>query len=447
MIDLIRRAARSRSSARSSPARRRGPLRPPPRRLLDGHRHPGALSAGELGHPRGHGRDGARGDRRPVSWPRAPRSRRSRPSARRAVVRSGSRVAGGAVVSESVLLDGCTVGADAEIFGSILARRVEVGDGATVSAGSVIGERARVEAGRRGRRRGARRARRGGRAGGGGVIALEQIRALDPSGQLDDVLALPDHLRDALWRVESAGLEPAEARGLIVCGMGGSAIGGVLARAAMGDGLNLTMLDLPRLRAAAVDGARPRRPLLELLRRHRGDPRLLRGRRGGRRAPLRGHHRRRARRGRAQGRGAGDRPAGRAAAATRRRLRVHRRLRDRGADRRRAGDADGDRRCGRAPGGAPGRARRPRGRDRRAARRHRAADLRLRSHRPGRLPVEVRDQRERQAARVRAPAARARPQRDRRLDPGGDRRRSPPSSSPTATSIRASASAPSSPRS
>lgn len=56
------------------------------------------------------------------------------------------------------------------------------------------------------------------------------------------MLALPDHLRDALWRVESAGLEPEESSGLIVCGMGGSAIGGVLARAAIGDRLNLPML-------------------------------------------------------------------------------------------------------------------------------------------------------------------------------------------------------------
>ncbi len=72
--------------------------------------------------------------------------------------------------------------------------------------------------------------------------ALAPIREVDPSGQLDDVLGLPEHLRDALWRVESAGLEPAEARGLIVCGMGGSAIGGVLARAALGDVLALPML-------------------------------------------------------------------------------------------------------------------------------------------------------------------------------------------------------------
>ena len=74
------------------------------------------------------------------------------------------------------------------------------------------------------------------------MSGVEAIRAVDPSGQLDDVLSLPDHLRDALWRVESAGLEPTETRGLIVCGMGGSAIGGVLARAAIGDQLNLPML-------------------------------------------------------------------------------------------------------------------------------------------------------------------------------------------------------------
>jgi glucose/mannose-6-phosphate isomerase len=54
---------------------------------------------------------------------------------------------------------------------------------------------------------------------------------------LDDVLAIPDHLRDALWRVESARLEPAPAAGLIVCGMGGSAIGGDLAAAALGERL------------------------------------------------------------------------------------------------------------------------------------------------------------------------------------------------------------------
>jgi glucose/mannose-6-phosphate isomerase len=54
---------------------------------------------------------------------------------------------------------------------------------------------------------------------------------------LDDVLAIPDHLRDALWRVESARLERGESAGLLVCGMGGSAIGGDLAAAALGERL------------------------------------------------------------------------------------------------------------------------------------------------------------------------------------------------------------------
>jgi glucose/mannose-6-phosphate isomerase len=65
---------------------------------------------------------------------------------------------------------------------------------------------------------------------------LEGIRAVDPSGQLDDVLAVPEHLRDALWRFESAGMKlTGGAGGLVVCGMGGSAVGGLLARAALGD--------------------------------------------------------------------------------------------------------------------------------------------------------------------------------------------------------------------
>jgi glucose/mannose-6-phosphate isomerase len=54
---------------------------------------------------------------------------------------------------------------------------------------------------------------------------------------IEDVLGMPDQLRDALWRVESARLEPGEAAGLMVCGMGGSAIGADLAAAALGDRL------------------------------------------------------------------------------------------------------------------------------------------------------------------------------------------------------------------
>ncbi|MGN6276175.1 MAG: bifunctional phosphoglucose/phosphomannose isomerase [Solirubrobacterales bacterium] len=61
---------------------------------------------------------------------------------------------------------------------------------------------------------------------------------------IDDVLGLPDQLRDALWRIESARLEPADAAGLMVCGMGGSAIGGDLAAAALGDRLTKPLLSI-----------------------------------------------------------------------------------------------------------------------------------------------------------------------------------------------------------
>jgi glucose/mannose-6-phosphate isomerase len=62
------------------------------------------------------------------------------------------------------------------------------------------------------------------------------IEAVDASRQLDDILGMPEHLRDALWRVESASLRRQDAPGgFIVAGMGGSAIGGELAAAVLGD--------------------------------------------------------------------------------------------------------------------------------------------------------------------------------------------------------------------
>jgi len=67
-------------------------------------------------------------------------------------------------------------------------------------------------------------------------LSREQVARVDPSGQLGDVLALPDQLRDALWRAESAIMQDWDtSAGLVVAGMGGSAIGGALARAALGD--------------------------------------------------------------------------------------------------------------------------------------------------------------------------------------------------------------------
>jgi glucose/mannose-6-phosphate isomerase len=68
------------------------------------------------------------------------------------------------------------------------------------------------------------------------ALSREAIARVDSTGQLEDVLSLPEHLRDALWRVESAIMgEWDTSAGLVVAGMGGSAIGGALARAALGD--------------------------------------------------------------------------------------------------------------------------------------------------------------------------------------------------------------------
>ena len=67
-------------------------------------------------------------------------------------------------------------------------------------------------------------------------LTREAVERIDASRLIDDVLAMPEQLRDALWRVESASLVPHDAPGgLVIAGMGGSAIGGALARAALGD--------------------------------------------------------------------------------------------------------------------------------------------------------------------------------------------------------------------
>lgn len=67
-------------------------------------------------------------------------------------------------------------------------------------------------------------------------LSNESIEGVDASGMLGDVLAQPLQLGDALWRAQSAGIRPRDTpAGLVICGMGGSAIGGDLAIAALGD--------------------------------------------------------------------------------------------------------------------------------------------------------------------------------------------------------------------
>jgi glucose/mannose-6-phosphate isomerase len=66
------------------------------------------------------------------------------------------------------------------------------------------------------------------------ALDRQAVAAVDSTGQVDEILDLHVHLRDALWRVESAAIEPVDARGLVVAGMGGSAVGGRLALGAIG---------------------------------------------------------------------------------------------------------------------------------------------------------------------------------------------------------------------
>jgi glucose/mannose-6-phosphate isomerase len=68
------------------------------------------------------------------------------------------------------------------------------------------------------------------------------VAAVDSTGQVDEILDLSDHLQDALWRVESAGIAPVDAPGgMVVAGMGGSAVGGRLAAGAIGPRLRRPM--------------------------------------------------------------------------------------------------------------------------------------------------------------------------------------------------------------
>ncbi|CAA9522105.1 MAG: Glucose-6-phosphate isomerase, archaeal II / Mannose-6-phosphate isomerase, archaeal [uncultured Solirubrobacterales bacterium] len=70
---------------------------------------------------------------------------------------------------------------------------------------------------------------------GGGRLDRAAVEVVDRLALVRDVEAQPHQIEDALWRVESARLAPGDRPGgLIVCGMGGSAIGGDLAAAAVG---------------------------------------------------------------------------------------------------------------------------------------------------------------------------------------------------------------------
>jgi glucose/mannose-6-phosphate isomerase len=75
------------------------------------------------------------------------------------------------------------------------------------------------------------------------VLDRATVARFDSTSQLGEVLDLPLHLRDALWRVDSAGLGPMDAPdGLVVAGMGGSGVGGRLAQGVLRDRLERPMV-------------------------------------------------------------------------------------------------------------------------------------------------------------------------------------------------------------
>ncbi len=158
----------------------------------------------------------------------------------RTVLGHGVTVHSGAHIESSVLLDGCEVGKGTRISSAIVGPGVSIGEHCRLEGGVMLGQDVTV---------GADNVLAAGVRIFPGVhlprwsdrvltppLTRAALAAGDPTGQLDDVLGLGEHLRDALWRVESANLAPHDAPGgLVIAGMGGSAIGGDLARAALGD--------------------------------------------------------------------------------------------------------------------------------------------------------------------------------------------------------------------
>ena len=96
------------------------------------------------------------------------------------------------------------------------------------------------------------------------------ITAVDPDGVLGEVLDLGEHLRDALWRVQSANIAPASTPGgLTVVGVDGLERGGELARQALIPGLKApltTWRSLPEPSAL---------PVTVLLASYSGDDRVV----------------------------------------------------------------------------------------------------------------------------------------------------------------------------
>ncbi len=215
-----------------------------------------------------------------------------------AVLGDGVRVGAGSRIERAVVLQGAEVGAGCEL-------RTASSPRAPASATTHDQRRSRAGRGRHGRCRqrvepGHPRVP-GHRVGGGGDQVLmdgsvaqgnrlnrEGIAEVDTADLLEDILAIPEHLRDALWKVESAHLEPWDSRGRADRRRHGRLRDRRRARARCAGRHRLAPDPRhARLRAAAVDDPGHDRALRELLGRHRGDAGRLRGRRRARRTARR----------------------------------------------------------------------------------------------------------------------------------------------------------------
>ena len=166
----------------------------------------------------------------------------------RAVLGPRCRLESGAEVRESVLLEGCTA---------------ETG--------------ARIE--RLDPLRGRTRWRPARRLTAPSSVGMKESSADDRARR--DARGRPRDPRPPARRALAGRVGPPRARpsppGWLVCGMGGSAIGGDLAAAALGDRLRRPLVDSSRLPVAELGSLGLDRALLQLLGRDGGDTRLLRG--------------------------------------------------------------------------------------------------------------------------------------------------------------------------
>ncbi len=74
---------------------------------------------------------------------------------------------------------------------------------------------------------------------------IDTKKELDPDGMYEDIVAFPEHMKDGKQIADSAKLPSLpidEIRQIVVCGMGGSAIGGDLVRAYLGKDLQIPMV-------------------------------------------------------------------------------------------------------------------------------------------------------------------------------------------------------------